>query len=712
MSPLASPIASPLASAAPAPRKIFFSYPRDEHVALVERIKADLEAWGHQVWYDREQIDSGEVWRQRITLGLSESEQIIAFLSRHSMRRESVCLNEIAIALDILGEEALCSVLIEQEAQVKPPLLATVVQWLSLEDYQEHAAEQGWYRKKFGELVDIIEQRRLDGRREALVTLRERLMPLSFYSQLWLLTREFVGRERLIERYQRWLDHERQSKVFRIEGGPGVGKSAIAALLARSAGCEVMALHLCLARESETRRAERVVRSLSYQMAARLPDYRERLLARPELRAAPEQRAMNGADLWRAFINEPLAGPHGTGLIDRVCMVIIIDGLDEATEAEGRNELLGCIEVLPLWAGVVLTGRPDPELSRRLARYQPLVIKTYDASNLDDIGRYIEKWLDQRATEHDPLPATEPNQLKAALITASGDNLLHLHLLRHDPGLDIGRLDQLPAGHDNYYRLSIERHIGSAETARWQQVKAMLGYLIVSPAALPLGLLRTLQGWALESAEAAQAERGIEEEGAGVRSLGSLVERDAGDERSLAICHTSLADWLARADEHHWRAPTQWARQQRLAQATWGRYLADEDDPYALAALPEQLPALPLAQRRGGLATGGNSSIRLHQLAEHHERGDRAQRVAAIRRVAIEHTQTLAERDPENSEFQRDLWVSYWKLAECTPATQWRQAWQRVVQQMEAMQMHGALSADDAPYPHRGAAAGGGVVAL
>jgi len=46
--------------------KIFFSYPHDTNAPLVERIKADLEARGHEVWFDAEQIKSGDDWRNAI----------------------------------------------------------------------------------------------------------------------------------------------------------------------------------------------------------------------------------------------------------------------------------------------------------------------------------------------------------------------------------------------------------------------------------------------------------------------------------------------------------------------------------------------------------------------------------------------------------------------------------------------------------------------
>ena len=79
--------------------KIFFSYPHDMNAPLIERIKSDFEARGHEVWFDADQIKFGDDWRNSITRGIRDSQQVVAFLSKHAVRDLGVCLNEIAIAL-------------------------------------------------------------------------------------------------------------------------------------------------------------------------------------------------------------------------------------------------------------------------------------------------------------------------------------------------------------------------------------------------------------------------------------------------------------------------------------------------------------------------------------------------------------------------------------------------------------------------------------
>jgi hypothetical protein len=144
--------------------KIFFSYPHDANAPLVQRIRADLEARGHEVWLDASEIKAGDDWRDRITRGILDSERIVAFLSKHGTRDPGVCLNEIAIALAEKGEH-LVSVLVEPEDEVRAPVSITHLQFLRMEDWakaQERGGAdwEGWYRKQVADLVAVLENPR------------------------------------------------------------------------------------------------------------------------------------------------------------------------------------------------------------------------------------------------------------------------------------------------------------------------------------------------------------------------------------------------------------------------------------------------------------------------------------------------------------------------------------------------------------------------
>lgn len=51
-------------------RRIFLSYGHDEHRTLAERLKEDLQARGHEVWFDADRLMPGADWERYIEEGL------------------------------------------------------------------------------------------------------------------------------------------------------------------------------------------------------------------------------------------------------------------------------------------------------------------------------------------------------------------------------------------------------------------------------------------------------------------------------------------------------------------------------------------------------------------------------------------------------------------------------------------------------------------
>jgi tetratricopeptide (TPR) repeat protein len=505
--------------------KIFFSYPHDANIPLVGMIRTDLEARGHEVWVDQTDIKAGDDWRGRITRGILDSERVVAFLSKHGTRDPGVCLNEIAIALSEKGDHLL-SVLVEPEDVVRAPVSITHLQFLRMETWPELHARggddwTGWYRGKLDELLAVLENPR-DATRDAdLESLRQKLKPLSHYAEIARHIPTFTGREWIFERYAHWLSGSEESKVLRIEGGPGMGKSAIAARLAHSSKNTVIAMHLCRHNQGETRDPRRMVLSLAYQLATRLPDYRARLLRSPIL---DEVEKHDAPSLWSELIAEPL---HGQ--IERQRLAIVIDGLDEATEG-GDNAIVKLlaaeIEKLPRWIGVVVTGRSDPEVAQRLTRYRPEVLSGEDPANVADLRAYLEQWL---ASE--PLSSSERERTTATLLERSEGIFLYVTEVRAEARLgriDLKRPEAFPQGLSGVYRNFFERRFADAERYK-NAVRPLLELLLASPEPLPVALARDMLRWD-DYAEAEILEQ-----------LGSLfpVRNSA-----VAPFHSSVRNWL------------------------------------------------------------------------------------------------------------------------------------------------------------------------
>ena len=81
--------------------KLFLSYGRDTFVEEVRALKVALEARGHQVWFDEEQLGIGLDWEDRIERGLDWCDRVVLTMTPHSVRRpDGYCLNELAKALE------------------------------------------------------------------------------------------------------------------------------------------------------------------------------------------------------------------------------------------------------------------------------------------------------------------------------------------------------------------------------------------------------------------------------------------------------------------------------------------------------------------------------------------------------------------------------------------------------------------------------------
>ena len=353
-----------------APLRLFLSYGHDANEELVRRIKADLEKRGHEVWFYQSEIKAGDDWRRSITEGITNSHKFISFLSKHSTRDPGVCRDEIAIAIGVKGGN-IQTVLVESFDEVKPPVNISYIQWLDMHDWKtghgtvnckkgEPAAGDGawetWYQGQLAEIVRVVESdesRRFAGEIE---TLNGHLKPIKSEARICqLLSKGFYGRQWLFDAVESWRNPQSAipnpqspSRLFWIMGAPGVGKSAFAAQLTHTRGDTVIAAQFCEWDKPDHRNAPRVVRSLAFQLATRLPDYRKLLLTLPEI---AELDRKDAAELFDYLLANPLRSViHG----GRERYLIVIDALDEAGEA-ARNPLVEMLarnaQRLPDWLG-------------------------------------------------------------------------------------------------------------------------------------------------------------------------------------------------------------------------------------------------------------------------------------------------------------------------------------------------------------------------
>ena len=515
------------------PLRIFLSYGHDDNQELVLRIKGDLEGRGHDVWLDKSEIRTGDDWRRSITDGIVHSQRVISFLSKHSTRDPGVCRDELAIAVGVKGGN-IQTVLVESEQEVQPPQTISHIQWLDMHDWKERKAGsentwESWYQSQLGEIVRVIESdesRRFAGEIEDLAGL---LKPIRSDARICgLLNKGFYGREWLFDAVENWrTDGGTDSRLFWIMGAPGVGKSAFAAQLTHMRGDTVIAAQFCEWDKPDHRDARRVVRSIAFQLATRLPDYRKLIRTLPEIKELDQKKP---EELFEYLLTNPLQTAIKGG---RQRYLILIDALDEASES-GRNPLVDILarqaKNLPEWLGIVVTSRPEFDVRTPFQGLNPYPLDTDSESNRDDLRTYLGGRLG-------PLLTGRPDaaQLTEQILEKSEGVFLYVERFCHDVHaghLSLEHPEKFPQGLGGIFVEYFQRQFPDLDDFR-KRVRPALRAVLAAREPLPVDVLQDLFDWQ------------VEELNDFVIELGSLfpVSAELG-EKVIKPYHKSLADWL------------------------------------------------------------------------------------------------------------------------------------------------------------------------
>ena len=209
-------------------------------------------------------------------------------------------------------------------------------------------------------------------------------------------TRGFAGREWVFSEIDRWLAEPAGQQSLVIVGGPGVGKTAIAARLtqfslgtAAAPGFSCLTpgflahVHFCQVPHLATIDPVRFVEALCEGLASRDEPFAQALLdlTQGQARVPPSLlRPANSVDRNRVDIRHLHDGRESArAVFDRLVrrplqslvtersgrpIVILVDGVDEALEYSGEGgieDLIGALE-LPTFVRLVLTSRLGPHL--------------------------------------------------------------------------------------------------------------------------------------------------------------------------------------------------------------------------------------------------------------------------------------------------------------------------------------------------------------
>ncbi len=476
-----APAAAPVVAAAPGEPartlKLFLSYGRDTYVGEVRALKVALEARGHQVWFDEEQLGIGLDWEDRIERGLDWCDRVVLTMTPHSVRRpDGYCLNELAKALE--RQKTIIPVLLTDVPGGAPTSICRI-QYLDWRDAVPAAQKPDRFQVRMARLCEAIEQDKLDfeGGQQRLLRI---LQPLNYLGDIERHVARFHGRKALFERLRQWLDDPRGEQVTWLCGGSGLGKSAVAAMLAHQWG-ETGAVHFCVAGHVDKGDPRRAILSIAYQLSTYLDTYRARLMALDlEREIEKDARA-----LFDALLVGPLAGDFPAP--DKPWLVVI-DALDEATQPDGSNDLAELVgqewRKLPAWLRLAVTSQPDVEVQTWMSDVPVILLAGDDVEQRADVRAYLERELAEQSR-------STTTEVLDQMVDRSEGAFQYVVLLLEE--IRQGRCNpedaiELPRGMQAAYLQTFKRRFVQPGVFE-AQIQPMLALMLASPDPTPLAIL-------------------------------------------------------------------------------------------------------------------------------------------------------------------------------------------------------------------------------
>lgn len=530
--------------------RIFLSYGHEppEHVEVARRIKKDLESRGHSVWYDCDKLNASREWAKDIEHAIVASDRVLLIMTPHSVRRgnpiaapddpsskDGYCLNEIAKAVE--RNKLIVPIMLAWLDQ-GPPLSICRIQWLDMRDCVPLRQKHACYEARFPQLVKALENGRLDAEGEWAYVVQH-LRPLDFIGQMQRHITRFEGREWVLGRQgaiAKWIDNPEGSHVFWIIGDPGTGKSAIATQLSHHGG-DVAAIHFCVHGHDDFTHPGRALLSIAYHLANRLHGYYAYLL-RLDLDAEARK---NTYTLFHNLLVAPLVRLDRTPGFERPrALLVVIDGLDEATTADGKNAFAEFIAAhwgeTPPWLRLLVTSQNDPAVRRHLfhVEAQSLLLDSASEQHLEDVRTVIRRALPEAPGAPDALDSAVE-----AVVRKSEGSVLCACLLADElkrGGLTPKALEALPRGLAGYYQQWFPRHFPDVSVYN-AVFRPILEAVCAARAPLPVQFLA-----AATQVDCAEARRRLESLAVLFPIRTGPSSSDASD--TVGPYHRSVCQWL------------------------------------------------------------------------------------------------------------------------------------------------------------------------
>src|SRR5208282_4308975 len=220
-------------------------------------------------------------------------------------------------------------------------------------------------------------------------------------------------------------------------------------------------------------------------------------------------------------------------------LVVIIDALDEAMR-DGKNELAAFIAKefprTPTWLRIIVTSRPEEDVSLPLQRFNPYPLDAGSTENLDDLRMLLRARLSAFCGT-----AVSENTIESIVGRSEGLFLYVVSVIEalRTCSLSLEQIDSFPIGLGGFYLNFFERRFGTpigykAPEEYARECRIVLELVVSAVGSLPVLYLANVMGWDKYRTDEMLA------------TLGSMFPQVDGTIRPF---HLSLKEWVQNRDK-------------------------------------------------------------------------------------------------------------------------------------------------------------------
>lgn len=444
-------------------KNIFISYAHGCHDELVERFTMFLRDAGYNVFMDKHYLEKGD-WENIIDDHIITSKYFIFMVSAKAVSRGGYCLNELCRAQ-------------ETGAEIIPVVLDSSLVPLSISRWQriflkdcirpDGSTDEAVFAECVRKVQNIVSGKEKLGFADTDNMLRRCLKPMLSNDELSKHYSTFTGREVVFKAFEDFVNSD--TNIMWIPASPGTGKTAFSAMLCWHYNDLVSCVHFCKFNNSDRSNPNRILASLAYQLAERIPEYRSRLMTLPEIENILDNTP---EDIFQYLFIDPLCD-----LDIKRTHVVVIDALDEASLG-GANKVCEVLRKAQMkndirpWLKFVLTSRNETEISSNFTNIS-CVFHDFDSTTYEDIRAYYQKQF----------PDINEQQMTILLNKSEGAFLYAVEITRQIKNniLDLKNINLFPPGIYGFYKDCMDRICDpdKGKGVTFEEIKPLLGFLCV-----------------------------------------------------------------------------------------------------------------------------------------------------------------------------------------------------------------------------------------